>query len=793
MPINCGIWRYHPEKELFEVVCHGTTNPWGMDWTEEGELLFSNTVIGHLWHVFPGAHFERMYGEDLKPHLYHLIGQAADHFHWHTAENWSDIRRGMTAATDSAGGGHAHCGLLIYQADNWPKEYHGKALMLNLHGRRINCDRLEPLGSSFIARHEPDVLRIDDPWFRGVDLQLGPDGAVWIADWCDVGECHENDGVHRNSGRIFRVWYGPAPKPRLPVWNNLTAEELLDWLQSPNAWHVGQVLAELARRRAEGGPMPSAEQFGRKFQVTKDPVQQVRLLWASYRAGRLAADQCRQLVAHDQPAVRCWAWRLLLEEQPPEQLVPLVNERLDSETHPRVAVTMLGVLPGLDSKNFWNVARRFARQSQWEGDKFFGPLLWYHIADRVGKDPEAAAGFLHDCALRNVRRWVARRLAEDWTVLMPVLSGLAHRMRTTADADWTEDVLAGWSDGLAGRRRVQAPANWGEVIERWSGSERASVQTYLRELSVLFGDGQAVSALLALAQDDQAPLDRRRRALATLVAARQPQVRPVLIALLDHRDLAADAIRGLAVWADGDWMEPLLGRFERLRPEAQNALISACVVRAASACRLLKAVKEGKVAPRHIQAFHLQQLRQLHDDEVTRLLEEIWPSQTVRLDRQQLLDFYEKELAPARLQEADWRKGAEVFRRACASCHKLFGQGGSVGPDLTGGQRHNLRYWLENILEPSAQVAENFRASTLLLADGRVLVGIIVERSQETLTVQTATDRVRLATEEVEQILPSALSLMPERLLDSLAPDEIRHLFAYLMKDAWDGHEPQNP
>ncbi|HLU46898.1 MAG TPA: PVC-type heme-binding CxxCH protein, partial [Planctomycetota bacterium] len=72
VPINCGMWRYHPTRRVFEAVVHGTTNPWGHDWDEHGELFFINTVIGHLWHVLPGAHYERMYGEDLRPHLYSL-------------------------------------------------------------------------------------------------------------------------------------------------------------------------------------------------------------------------------------------------------------------------------------------------------------------------------------------------------------------------------------------------------------------------------------------------------------------------------------------------------------------------------------------------------------------------------------------------------------------------------------------------------------------------------------------------------------------------------------------------
>ena len=130
--LNCCVWRYHPIRKDFEVVCQGGTNSWGMDWNEHGELFYINTVIGHLWHGLPGAHYERMYGEDFNPHLYTLMSQTADHFHWDTHEKWDVIRKVSSPTTDEAGGGHAHSGLLIYQGENWPERYRDTVLAVNL-------------------------------------------------------------------------------------------------------------------------------------------------------------------------------------------------------------------------------------------------------------------------------------------------------------------------------------------------------------------------------------------------------------------------------------------------------------------------------------------------------------------------------------------------------------------------------------------------------------------------------------------------------------------------------------
>jgi hypothetical protein len=109
--LNCSIWRYHPTRHVFEVVAAGTTNPWGMDWDAHGEAFFINTVIGHLWYMIPGAHYRRMYGDDLDPHVYLPIEQHADHVHWDATEKWNQpCKKVVSDGTSHAGGGHAHAG-----------------------------------------------------------------------------------------------------------------------------------------------------------------------------------------------------------------------------------------------------------------------------------------------------------------------------------------------------------------------------------------------------------------------------------------------------------------------------------------------------------------------------------------------------------------------------------------------------------------------------------------------------------------------------------------------------------
>ena len=217
--IQCGIWRYHPTRKSFEVVCHGTTNPWGHDWDEHGQLFFINTVIGHLWHAVPGARYQRMYGNHFDKHLYELIQQTADHYHFDVGkEKWSDLKKtGMTSGTDAAGGGHAHTGMMIYLGDNWPAEYRGNVFTLNLHGLRMNQESLHRQGAGYVGKHAADFMSTSDKWFRGIELSYAPDGSVYVLDWSDIGECHDNDGIHRTSGRIYRISYGKTEAAKVDL------------------------------------------------------------------------------------------------------------------------------------------------------------------------------------------------------------------------------------------------------------------------------------------------------------------------------------------------------------------------------------------------------------------------------------------------------------------------------------------------------------------------------------------------------------------------------------------------
>ncbi len=203
-PINAGIWRYHPTKHIFEVFAEGTSNPWGIDFDNYGEAFIEACVIPHCYHIFQGGRYIRQAGPHANPYTYADIQTIADHVHYVGA-----TPHGGNNRSDSAGGGHAHCGLMCYLGGLWPKELTGQLFMGNIHGRRINMDIPKARGSGYVASHGKDFLLANDSWARFINMKYGPDGNVYLLDWYDKQACHlpQPEVWDRSNGRIYKITY----------------------------------------------------------------------------------------------------------------------------------------------------------------------------------------------------------------------------------------------------------------------------------------------------------------------------------------------------------------------------------------------------------------------------------------------------------------------------------------------------------------------------------------------------------------------------------------------------------
>jgi putative membrane-bound dehydrogenase-like protein len=699
--MNCAIWRYHPTQKILETVCHGGTNSWGHDWTADGELFFINTVIGHLWHGIPGAYYRRMFGTHLNPHVYEIIEQTADHFHWDNGtEKWDTIRKGISNKTDELGGGHAHVGMLIYQGGLWPKEYQGAVLTCNLHGNRINVDKLERQGCGFVGKHAPDFMKAKDKWFRGIDLLTCPDGNVIVSDWSDGGECHDNDGVHRTSGRIYKIVYGESKKGDRTASNNWWAR------------------MDLQKQYENGtGPAPRAL-CGLADADSKDGL--VRLHTASDLQ------------------------RLPLEAR-------------------------------------WPIATALAKHAEDADDRQQPLMIWYGIEPAVAADPMKGVELIKAAKLPTVRRLVARRIAEMIETKPEAVDALVALM--TEQKDVRDDVLAGLAAGLDGFSSAKKPKGWDEFL-RVAAPAPAKAGTTIQNLSMVFGSGRASDELVAIVKNTDGDANARLNAFKSLTRTAKPELLSVIRALVNDKVLGTDARKALAAYDDPSIPKALLYPWPGRSEEQQAATVATLTTRASYAKSLLEAIKAKKVPTTALSPFQARQIRSLGDESLTKLLTEAWGEirDTPEAKKAEFAKW-EGLLTKDTLAKADPSKGRMLFTAVCGACHKMYGQGGAIGPELTGSDRHNLKYLLENVLDPSAVVPADFRVSVLNLKDGRTLTGVIPEQTERTITVQTPAERITIERTQIVKQEQLPMSLMPEGLLSALGDENVKNLISYLMSN----------
>lgn len=799
-PLSGTIWRYHPQRKVVEAISSGTTNPWGHDWNEHGELFFINTVNGHLWHDFAGAHFLRPHTFDPNPHVYNLLDQHADHWHFDTAAGWQKSRDG---AANNLGGGHAHVGLMIYQGDDWPPEYRGHLFTLNLHGRRANQEILERSGSGYVGRHGSDFFVAGDPWFRGMDLSSGPDGGVYVLDWSDTGECHESSGVHRTSGRIYKITYGEPKRPDIGDVSQLTPAALAQLHKHPNEWFSRQARLELAWRAAQKSDIrPAVEGLREIYGQTEDVVLKLRALWTLQAMGALTGDFLRAQLGDPNEHIRAWALRLLTDDWPLDttlsqrpvdaetdrrassqlaessSLLPILERLAETDSSGLIRLVLASTLQRLPVSDRPRLARPLLAHAEDAGDHNLPLLIWYGLIPLGETDPKALAGLAENCALPLTLKLMARRISEEVDQKPEAIDRLLN-MALSHRADFQKALLAGMTEALTGWRKARRPAHWDAFAALVSKSADAAMRDQARDLAVVFGDGRALAEVKRVALDKTAPLNSRKVALQTLVDNGTPDLRAVCEQLLAEQFINATAARGLAQMNDPVVGIKLASAYRQFHGSERPQLLSVLVSRPSFASALLDAVAEKRIPREDLTVFHARQIRSLGNAELNAQLARVWGElRETSQDKQAAIAAWKAKLANQ--SKADLGQGRLVFNTACAACHTLYGEGGKVGPDLTGSGRENLDYLLENIIDPSAIVPAEFRMSIVDLKDGRSLNAIVVAKSERTLTVKTMTETLVLERGLIESIRESALSLMPEGLIDSLKPEQTRDLIAYL-------------
>lgn len=464
--VDAAVWRYQPVTHAFEIFSEGGSNPWGIDFDEQGQLWAEMCVIPHLHHLVQGGRYIRQGGEHFTfnasetarnaryrdagsrkpifPFVYEDIQTVADHLHWAAAANpWAANGR-----SDAAGGGHAHAGMMCYLGASWPEEYRGKLIIGNIHGQRLNMDIPEPSGSGYVGRHGKDLVNFNDTWSQTLNQRYDQDGSVYIIDWYDKNQCHHNreDGHDRSNGRIYHLVYNNQPHTAINL-NVKSDGELVELVTSRNEWmstHARRVLQERTARAAEisvgdSKPRASAE-LSRLISVAErsgarqalfdsilketNGTKRVHSLWALHGIAPLNWTEAKSLINDSNEWVRSWSIQLVSENanrwfdieastaSPTRtEYLTALTLRAKSDPSPITRRYVASALQRLPVSDRWSVLDELLSHSEDVADHNLPLLYWFAAEGSVASEPLRGLDLLKSARIPKVREWISRRLS----------------------------------------------------------------------------------------------------------------------------------------------------------------------------------------------------------------------------------------------------------------------------------------------------------------------------------------------------------------------------------------------
>jgi putative heme-binding domain-containing protein len=354
-------------------------------------------------------------------------------------------------------------------------------------------------------------------------------------------------------------------------------------------------------------------------------------------------------------------------------------------------------------------------------------------------------------------------------------------LKDTADPGAQADMLRGMNAALEGKRSVKMPAGWQELYPKLSASPDEEVRKQAAKLSAIFGDASTLDAMRKTALDASKPAPERNKALESLLGKNDPSLAGLLQGLLKDPAVRETALKGLAGTDDPKTPAAILDAYPTFDAVAKRAAVNTLSFRPRFARALMNAVKEGKIATKDLTAYTVRQLRSFNDKEMDAWIAQTWGvARTSNEQKLKEIARYKAILTPEALKSGDPSAGRAIFAKTCMQCHTLYGEGGKVGPDITGANRQDIDYLMVNINDPSAVIAKDYMVSLVYMKDDDAFTGIVTKEDDSTVSLTTESGVQVLQKSDIKEIRHSELSMMPEGLLTPLSKKELIDLVSYL-------------
>jgi putative membrane-bound dehydrogenase-like protein len=786
------IWRYHPVTKVFEIYAEGGGNTFSLDIDGAGRVFSGTNGGGTRGMYYP----QGSYG--IKGWAKHgpLTNPYAFGWFEHMRHEGDGDRFPQTFA--------------IYEGGLLPPKFNRMVISANALHNRVWASELMADSSTYRTKDLPPIVTTNDHWFRPVDLKVGPDGAVYMADWYDSRLSHVDprDNWHKASGRIYRLSgknSEPGLSPQGKPWTatdftKLDDKTLKGLLAHTNKWVRFTAVRTLCERSTltpspspGGRGEPEALRAGLIATAKSNGPGALESLWIVYRTGGFTPELALELLGSPSEDIRRWTVRLIGDDRRiDEALAARMTKLASEESYVQVRSQLASTAKRLPAKYGLPIVQALLQRDEDASDLHMPLLLWWAIEAQCGGDREAVLALFGDKALWDhpiTAKTIVPRLMQRYA-----LTGKPEDLETCAqllaiapsDAH-KQTLISGFLEAYQGREIKQLPESLTQAITAY---QKLLGQDDL-VLNIRLGKQEAIDQALKFIADEGADRPKRLSYIAVLGEVKASKVSPVLINLLGAPSIAIKraALQSLINFDDPAIGDAICSRYHTSLPDEQDLRSIAHRVlasRAAWAKKLLAEVAAFRIKAGVIPLDIVQQMRLHEDAELQAMLNKLWgKTRATSEEKQQQVARLRTALVAQRGKTVDTEqmtRGRALFTKHCATCHTLFDEGGQTGPNLTGYERDNIDFLLLSVVDPSAAIREEFTQFQIVTTSGLTLTGLIDKQDDRTVSIRGANNQSTLINrDEVEVLKALDTSIMPDGLVEKLSDAELADLFAYVM------------
>lgn len=766
------VWRYHPDSHAFEIYGEGGGNTFSLEIDSKGRV-FSGTNAGNTRGMYypQGSYGTKGWGKHGP-----LTNPYAFGYFNHMGHEGDKNRFPQ-----------AFC---IYEGGLYPEAFDGKIIAPNSLHNVVWCSARLPDTSTYRTVDEENLVETDDRWFRPVFAGVGPDGCVYLGDWYDTRLSHVRpvDDWHKDSGRVYRVKpKGSRPKYAHGDLSKLSTDEKIALFSDSNRFVRRRAVLELGW----SGDQSAVPQLAKLIEANKGQTS-LEALWALNLLGGLTEKRAIEWLGHQDEHVRRWVVRLIGDRREAgTDLAAVLSELAAKEPQVQVRSQLASAAKRLPPNVAIPIVRNLLGRSEDREDLHMPLMNWWALEPNAEKGREWVVRMVEDEAIWKLplfRDEVATRLMRRYA-----MAGGGENFNTCAallaaapDDDASKKLMTGLQLAFQGAPIPELPDALAKAMDEYA----ATIGSNDLVLGVQRGDKEALKKAIAVVSDNRAdPVERIELAKRFGEAGDETVVGPLLKLLsLDRQStLKRVALQSLANYGDDRIPQTILGRYGSSLPAEHDVRGTADRVMAGRidwAKQFLEKIDLAHIKARDISPDVVQLLALHKDGEINAKIAKHWPDMRAKTSE-------ENQAEIARVKgilntgKGNSANGQLLFQQRCAVCHKLFEEGNTVAPDLTGYERGNLDFWLPGIIDPSLEIREGYTNFVATMKDGRKLIGIIADQNPQSVTLRDAANQETLLNRsEIATLEATPVSLMPPGLLIGLEEDQLRDFFAYLSLNA---------